>query len=1063
MSLYQSSVHRPIMTALVYVAVAIIGVFCLTKLPIDLFPDMGGNHILVFTVYPGSSSADIENNVTKPLENALNSVSDLKELTSQSKENYSIVTLEFEYGIDIEVAMNDVRDKLDQISSALPDDCNDPFLFRFSMDDIPILMLSVQSGESTNALYKILDDKVASLISRVGGVGTVSISGAPQREIAVYCDPYKLEEYNLTVESIASIISAENRNLPLGSIDIGSETYSMRLQHEFTDASQLNDIVVASVNNQNVFLKDVAVVRDTVQERMQEVYNNGVRGAMIIVQKQSGANSVQVSKKVMEMLPEIQKTLPSDVKIGVIANTSDSIVNTINSLKDSIIVILVLVVLVVLLFLGRWRATFIIAIVIPVSLVAAFIYLALTGNSLNIISLSSLSIAIGMVVDDAIVVLENITTHIERGTKPKAAAVFATSEVSLSVIATTLVLLAVFVPLTFLTGQSGILFKQLGWTVAIVCSVSTIAALSLTPMLCSLMLKSNPSRGKVFGAIYKPIEKFLDWLDRSYKAMLTWCVTHRAIVVMLALLIFGGSLMLLKIIPTEFFPTQDMGRMSATVKLPVGTRMEESRAFGLKFTNQMLKNYPEIQMCNFSVGQPDEDNSFGIMSETGSHIVKFNMRFANKVDRTRSISEIADNVRADLAQYPELYKYQVSTGNGGMGGQSSVDIELYCYDFAIADEFAAALSDRMSKVKGCSEVNISRTEYIPELHVEFDREKLAEHGLNSTTAGSYIRNRFSGSIASYYREDGDEYNIKVRYNQANRQAISDIENIMIYTPTGAGLRVKDLGTVKEKLTPPTIERKNRERVVTVSCVVGKDGVLSEVVDGANDVLNHMDIPAEVSYKIGGTWEDQQESFGDLTTLMVLIVLLVYIVMSSQFESFTYPFVIMFSIPFAFTGVFIGLAVTQTPLGIMALIGILMLIGIVVKNGIVLIDYTILCRERGLNIKEAVVTAGKSRLRPILMTTLTTVLGMIPLAVGNGEGAEMWNSLGMTVAWGLSVSTLVTLVLIPILYSLFADFGQWRKNRKAAKVAVSPSGSTVVLSEPEQISQNPETPESENAN
>ena len=1034
MSLYQSAVKKPIMTALVYVAIAILGVYSVMKLPIDLFPDMGSNHIMVFTVYAGASAADIENNVTKPIENVLNSVEDLKEMTSQSKENYSIVTLEYEYGIDIDKATNDVRDKLDMMNSQLPDGCNLPFLFKFSMEDIPILMLSVKSDESTNALYKILDERVSQPISRIKGVGTVSISGAPKREIAIYCDPDKLDEFNLTVAGIAQKIAAENRNLPLGSMDIGSETYSMRVQGEFDNADQLNDIVVAGDGTtKSVYLRDVAQVIDTVQERLQEVYNNGNRGAMIIVQKQSGANSVEISNKVMALLPELQKTLPSDIEIGIIANTSESIVNTIDSLKSTIFIILVLVVVVVLFFLGRWRATFIVAIVIPVSLVAAFIYLRLTGNSLNIISLSSLSIAIGMVVDDAIVVLENITTHIERGTKPKAAAVFATSEVSLSVIATTLVLLAVFIPLTFLEGQAGILFKQLGWIVAIVCSVSTLAALSLTPMLCSLMLKTNPSRGKVFGAIYKPVEWTLNGLDKVYSRFLGWCVSHRIIVILVALLLFGGSMTLLKVIPTEFFPTQDMGRLSATVKLPVGTRMENSRDFGLRFAEHMKKEYPELLMCNFSVGQPDDDNSFGIMSETGSNIVKFNMRFKNKTERERSITQIADQVRADLNEYEELYKYNVTVGSGGMGGQNSVDIELYCYDFETSDKVAAELAERMRKVKGCSEVNISRTEYVPELHINFDRQRLAEHGLNLTTAATYVRNTFNGNIASYYREEGDEYNIRVRNLQSRRQSIEDVENILIYPLTGgSGIRLKELATIEETFTPPTIERKNRERMIKVSCVVGKDGVLSEVVEGAQQQLNQMDIPGEMTYNIGGSWEDQQEAFADMKTLMVLIVLLVYIVMAAQFESFTYPFVIMFSIPFAFTGVFIGLAVTNTPLGVMALVGLLMLIGIVVKNGIVLIDYTILCRERGMTIRDAVVTAGKSRLRPILMTTLTTVLGMIPMAVGTGEGAEMWRSLGMTVAWGLSVSTLVTLVLIPILYSCFASFGEWRKNRKMKK-------------------------------
>lgn len=1030
MSLYQSAVRKPIMTALVYVAVAIIGIFSLVNLPVDLFPDMGENTIMVFTTYPGASASDVENNVSKPLENVLNGVSDLKHISSDSRENYSIVFLEFEYGIDIEDATNDVRDKLDMVSSMLPDDANTPFLFKFSVDDMPILMLSVQSGASTNALYKILDDRVVSPLSRVGGVGTVSISGAPQREIQIYCDPYKLEAYNLTIEAIAGVVGAENRNLPLGSMDIGSETYSMRVQGEFSDAKQMENIVVGSFNNQNIYLRDVAVVKDTVQERMQEVYNNGVRGAMIVVQKQSGANSVQISEKVMSMIPDIQKTLPSDVKLGVIANTSESIVNTINSLEESIILILVLVVLVVLFFLGRWRATFIIAIVIPVSLVGAFIYLGFTGNTLNIISLSSLSIAIGMVVDDAIVVLENISTHIERGSRPKSAAVFATSEVSLSIIATTLVLLAVFIPLTFLEGVAGIMFKQLGWIVSIVIIISTLAALTLTPMLSSIMLKNNPNRGKVFNAIYTPIEKFLDWLDKIYAKMLGWCVSRKGVVLIVAMLIFGSSLLLFKFIPTEFFPTQDQARLSATVKLPIGTRMETSRAFALDFVEQVKKDYPEVLMINFSVGQPDDDNTFGMLSQNGSHIVKFNVRLTKKTERKRSLNEIADNLRADLAKYPEVNTYIVSSG-GGMGGQNSVDVELYCYDLDITDKFAADLKSRMEKVPGCSEVSISREEYTPEFQVDFDREKLAEHGLNLTTAASYVRNRFNGYTASYYREDGDEYNIKVRYAPEYRESIESIENILVYNNQGVGVRVKDLGTVVERLTPPTISRKDRERMVKVSCVVAKDAVLSELVAETEKVLNDMEIPSSLMYEIGGAWEDQQESFADMIMIMILIVILVYIVMASQFESFSYPFIIMFSIPFALTGVLIGLAVSNTPLGIMAMVGILLLIGIVVKNGIVLVDYTILCCERGQSINEAIVTAGRSRLRPILMTTLTTVLGMIPLAVDKGEGAEMWNSLGTVVSWGLSLSTLVTLVLIPILFGIFAE----RKEKKAAKKAL----------------------------
>ena len=425
MSLYQSAVKKPITTALIFVAVAIFGVFSLINIPIDLIPEIETNTIMVMTTYQGANASDIENNVTKPLENVLNSVSDLKHISSTSKENVSVVVLEFEYGIDIDVATNDVRDKLDMVTSMLPDNVDNPIIFKFGADAIPILLLSVTAEESTPGLYKILDDVVANPLARIGGVGTVSVAGAPQREITIYCDPHKLEAYNIPIETIASVIGAENRNTPAGQIDVGSNTYSLRVQKEFASADEMKHLVVGVNNGRPVYLKDVATIQDGLEERSRETFNNGKKGGMIIVQKQSGANSVNISNKVMEMLPNLQKNLPSDVKIDVIVNTSDNIINTINSLVETIAITFFVVMLVVYLFLGRWRATFIIMLTIPISLLASLVYLFATGNSLNIISLSSLSIAIGMVVDDAIVVLENVTTHIERGSRPKSAAVYA--------------------------------------------------------------------------------------------------------------------------------------------------------------------------------------------------------------------------------------------------------------------------------------------------------------------------------------------------------------------------------------------------------------------------------------------------------------------------------------------------------------------------------------------------------------------------------------------------------------------------------------------------------------
>ncbi|MCC8134855.1 MAG: efflux RND transporter permease subunit [Tannerellaceae bacterium] len=1035
MSIYATAVKKPVTTTLVFVTVVILGLFSLTRLSVDLYPDIESNTIIVMTAYQGASGVDIETNLTRPLENVLNSVSDLKNITSQSKENISIISLEFEYGIDIDVATNDVRDKLDMVQSSLPDEADNPIIFKFGTDDIPILMLYVNAVESLNGLYKILDDRVANPLARIKGVGEVSISGVPQREIQIYCDPYKLEAYGVSIETISAVIAQENQNIPGGNIDIGSNTYALRVEGEFDDASEMLDLVVGHSNGRTVYLRDVARVEDTVEERAQEAYNNGVKGGMIIIQKQSGANSVNISKLVKQRLPDIQASLPSDVKLGIIVDTSTNILNTIDSLVETIMITFTIVMLVVFIFLGRWRATFIIILTIPISLIAAFAYLLASGNTLNIISLSSLSIAIGMVVDDAIVVLENITTHIERGSQPKQAAVHATNEVAISVIASTLTMLAVFLPLTMVTGLAGVLFEQLGWIVSIIMIISTTGALTLIPMLCSQMLRLDPKKGRLYVLFFTPIEKALHKLDVGYGRLLNWAVRHRWIVIGLAFLVFAGSMMLVPTIKTEFFPTADNARIAITIELPIGTRQEITRDLALRVSEEFAEKYPEINVLNFREGQADTDNTFAQLSENGSHIISMNISLVSIGDRKRGLLEICDLMRQDLNAYPEIKEYQVQAGggSGGMSGETTVDVEIYGHDFTTTDAVAAELARRMLTIKGCTQVNISRKDYVPEYQVDFDREKLALHGLNVSTAAGYLRNRVNGSLASYYREDGEEYDIRARYAPEFRQAVDDLENILIYTPTGEGIRVRDLGTVVERMTPPTIERKNRERVITVSGVVGRGAALSEIVDGSMAEIRQMDLPADISWSVGGTYEDQQDTFQELSILTALIIILVFVVMAAQFESLTDPFVIMFSVPFAVTGVILGLFVTQTPLGVMAFIGLIMLMGIVVKNGIVLIDYMILCRERGMSILTAAVTAGKSRLRPVLMTTMTTVLGMTPMAVGTGEGSEIWSSMGMTVAWGLSISTLITLVIVPVVYSVFAANGVKRRRRKLAKL------------------------------
>ena len=1036
MSIYRKAVNNPVTTALIFIAMAIFGIFSLINISLDRFPKFDANVIMVMSSYPGASAEDIETNLTKVLENSLNGVSDLKDINSTSKENMSLITLKFIEGVDIDVATNDVRDKLDMVNSVLPDGASLPFIFKFSADDMPIMIMAATAKESLPALEKILDDKLATPLARVSGVGTVSVAGAPQREIQVYCDPNKLEAYGLTVSGISSIIAAENRNVPSGTIDIGSNAYALRVEKEFSNADEMLDVVVGHVNGKTIYLRDVARVVDGVEERYQEAVINGVQGAQIIIQKQADANAVNVIRGVKKEMENIKKNLPSDITITTVMDSSHNILNTLNSLKETILVTFLIVMLVVYLFLGRWRSTFIIVLAIPVSLLASLMYLWATGNTLNIVSMSALSIAIGMVVDDAIVVLENISTHLEKGAKPKEAAVHATQEVGISVIASTLTMLAVFMPLTMIKGMAGVMFKQLGWITSIIMIVSTIGALTLIPMLCSQFLRFKPKTGKLHDLIFGNFNKFIQLISRGYGRLISWCIGHRTIVTLVSIAVFAVTVIFLgPKIKTEYFANSDQGRVTLQLELPAGTGQDITRALGFEIYEKFVAQIPEITSCAFSFGQADSDNAFASMQNNGTHVLSYNVNIGSMEDRERSHSEIADLIRKILKDYPQFKKVKVTEGGGmGMGGASTVDVEIYGYDFATTDRVAKQIQEKLLASGKCAQALLSRDEYTPEYQVDFDREKLAINGLNTTTAASYFSAAMNGATQSYYREDGDEYDIRVRYAPEFRTSIEDIENIIIYNNQGKGVRIKELGKVVESLTPPSIQRKNRERVTTVSAVVGTGVALSDVEAVANEAIAQTEIPSELAVKIAGSVQDQKDAFGDLIMLLVMIIILVYIVMASQFESFMSPFVIMFSIPFAFVGVILGLIITGTPLGVMGMIGILILMGIVVKNGIVLIDYTILMRERGIGVEEASVIAANSRLRPILMTTLTTVLGMIPMAVGQGEGSEMWRSLGMVVAWGLSISTLVTLVIIPTLYASMASWQLRRAERKAARKA-----------------------------
>ncbi len=1026
MSLPDISVKRPITTLMLFVAILIIGLVSFQRLPIDLFPEIEPPVISVLIQYPGASAQDVELNVTKKVESGLGSVSDLKTLRSTSIDGISVTTLEFEYGTNLDEAANDIRDALEFVKRQIPEDTENPFIFKFSTNFFPIVFLSVTADESYEGLNKLVEDNLVDPLKRIPGVGTVQAFGGPIRQINVSVDPNKLEAYNITTGQIAEILAAENLNLPSGNIKMGKIDYNLRVPGEFSSVDEIEKVVLTENQGKVVYLKDVATVSDSLKERTIQTRLNGNRGLQVIVQKQSGANTVEVANAVFDRLEELEKNLPSDVKVNIIVDGSEFIVFSIANLTEAVILGGIFVALVLLVFLRKWRSIFIVLLTLPFSLIGAFIYLYFTGNTINIISLSSLSIAIGMVVDDAIVILENITTHIERGSRPREAAIFGSTEVGLAVTAATLTIVAVFFPLVFITGLSGILFNQLGFLVTVTILVSLLAALTLIPMLASRMLKARkdekPIKNKLLKAIDSNIAKALEAIDSFYQKILTWALDHKKTILVGALIIFFASMGLFIQIGTEFIPRSDSASISLSVELEPGVKLEETNKYVEKMEDIILGDFPEVRFISTRAGVNDEGFSSILFGQSeGSNIFTAQLRLLRKTQRERSIFEISDSLRKRIQPIPGIKSFTINTSGMGAiltgGSTSPIEVNIIGNNLEKTEEIAQNLKEYMTDLEGTRDVKIGRGEFRPELQVILDREKMALTGLNTAMVANTLRNNVYGVIATKYREEGDEYDIFIRFPVEYRKSQELIENIPVKTITGNSVKLKDVGKVVEKYSPPDIQREEQERVVRVTAF-NEGRALGEITSDIQNYVDKMNLPEGIVIEYGGQIEQQAEAFSDLFLLLILSVVLVYMVMAAQFESLLDPFIIMFSIPFAFTGVTLGLFIFGETFNVISFLGAILLVGIVVKNAIVLVDYINITRERGYELKEAIVYSGRNRLRPVLMTTFTTLLGTLPLVISSGEGSEVWRPLGVATVGGLTVSTLITLLIVPVLYSIF---------------------------------------------
>ena len=1024
MKLPEFGVKRPIATLMLFSALILMSITALFKLNIDLFPEIEPPIISVLTYWPGASAEDVEKNVTKYLEDRLITVNNLDELTSKSITNLSLIQCKFEWGTDLDTASNDIRDKIELAKRDLPPDIEKPVLFKFSSATAPILFMTVTADVSWPRLYYITDKIIGDELRRVPGVGAIVLYGGDKRQINVYFDLDKIKAYNLSLYKIREILKSENLDIPTGSIKLGKREYYLRIPARYKTVEEIKNCVVGYFHGNPIYLKDIAQVSDSFEERIMNGWGDGKPAIVVLLQKQTGKNTVEVADRVKEKLKKIEKILPRDVKINIVEDNSEYIKNALNQLKNTLFQAIILVIIVVFVFLLNIRSGIIVAITIPCSLIISFLLLYLGGYTINVVSLMSMAIAAGMVVDNAIVVVENITKHIERGSYPHIAAIYGTSEMGMAITASTFTTVVIFIPLMFVTGITGIMFKQLGYVITATLLTSLFTALTLTPMLSSKFLTLESKKN----SFTKKIHKSLDKLDERYKSLLTWALKHRKTVIAISLLIFIPTIFLLKFIGTAFVPEPDAGFVSISFRLAEGTRLEETSRLIDKINQWIAKEIKpeELRHTYGFAGQTEKGFGEALGFEEGSNCGEVGLKLVDKDKRRRSDKEIAAILREYLKHVPGITRTKVIATNPIsavlMGGTKPIVIEVLGYNLEESLKVARKIKKIVQEIPGAVDVSLSFKDPRPEIWIEVDRKKAASLGLNIAIIADAIRTYFYGNNPTDFRDAGEDYDIFVRLTDKDKNRLETLPEVPIFTPDGRMILLKNIAHIKEGTGLTEIERKNRQRIIKVEADTYKRS-LGEVTRDIKKKLEKLNLPPGVTIQFGGYIKEQREAFKDLKWLLLLGIILTYMVMASLYEGFLDPFVIMFSVPFAFTGVIWAFLITGIILNIISFMGIVMLTGIVVNNAIVLLDYTHLLQKRGLSLYEAIIEAGRSRLRPVLMTTLTTIFGMLPMALDKGVGSEIWNALGITVIGGLSLSTLITLILIPTLYSILEE---WRK-------------------------------------
>jgi len=1019
MKISQFAIHRPIFTIMVVLIVLLLGSISLIRLPIDLMPDISYPTLSVSCTYENAGPQEIEELITRPIEQAVSAVPGVEEVTSVSTEGQGTVRVTFTWGTDLDAAANDIRDRLDRIIDHLPEDADRPTLRKFDLASFPILILGASSNLDPVQTRQIIEDQVQYRLERVPGVAAVDIRGGLQREIHVSLDPAKINALAIPLESIIARIHEGNVNIPAGTIEKGNFEITIRTPGEYTDLKQLQDTVIAVRQGMPIQLKEIAIVEDSWQKITRIVRINGEPGMRLSINKQSGKNTVEVARGALAELERINRDIPQ-IKIIPIIDTSDYIRRSIANVGSSAAYGGLLAVVVLLLFLRNVRSTIVIATAIPVSIIATFALLYFGNFTLNIMTLGGLALGIGMLVDNAIVVLENIFRMRESGEPLERAAINGTEEVTAAVVASTLTTLVVFLPLVFVRGMSGVMFKQLSIVVSFSLLCSLAVALTLVPMLSARILLSLPNDDKFRqtfrGRIFEISGRFLKAIENSYKKLLHLALENRVFVVMTAVLILVASLMLTTHIGVELMPTTDEGEVRVEAEMQVGTRLnllDEKFKVIEKIVNESV---PEIKSMVVSVGGSR-------WMGAGGHTGDIRISLKPQSQRTRSSEQIAADLRAKLSKIPGMI-VRTRAGEGlfilrmGTSGGDKVQVEVRGHDLQIADNLAAQVKTIVESVDGITDARVSRESGSPEELVLIDRQKAADMNLTVSDIANALETILSGTRAGYYRQAGDEYAILVKLRDAEQMDLRDILDLTITNSNGQPVVLRNVVNVGPQKGPVLIERKDQERVVNISAdVSGRD--MGSILSDLRELLRKVPTPSDFTIAFGGDYEEQQKSFRELLLSCILAIILVYMVMACQYESLRDPFVVMFSVPLAAIGVIVMLFLTRTTFNIQSFIGCIMLEGIVVNNAILLVDHTNLLRRRdGMPIREAIEEAGRRRLRPILMTTLTTIIGLIPLAIGLGEGGEAQSPMARAVIGGLLSSTLITLVFVPVVYSIF---------------------------------------------